>query len=97
MTCAGRTSASCSRKRRLMLLGEQRDLSMRARDAAQARFDAGSSPRLEVMQAQLALAAAENEAAAAEGTASAARAALNALLAQPLDTPTRAVDQRRHR
>jgi len=73
---------------RLMLLGEQRDLSMRARDAAQARFDAGSSPRLEVMQAQLALAAAENEAAAAEGTASAARAALNALLAQPLDTPT---------
>ena len=73
---------------RLMLLREQRDLSMRARDAAQARFDAGSSPRLEVMQAQLALAAAENEAAAAEGTASAARAALNALLAQPLDTPT---------
>ena len=73
---------------RLTLLGEQRDLSMRARDAAQARFDAGSSPRLEVMQAQLALAAAENEAAAAEGTASAARAALNALLAQPLDTPT---------
>jgi cobalt-zinc-cadmium efflux system outer membrane protein len=61
---------------------------MRARDAAQARFDAGSSPRLEAMQAQLALAAAENEAAAAEGTASAARAALNALLAQPLDTPT---------
>jgi len=73
---------------RLMLLGEQRDLSMRARDAAQARFDAGSSPRLEVMQAQLALAAAENEAAAALGIAAAARAALNALLAQPLDTPT---------
>jgi outer membrane protein, heavy metal efflux system len=73
---------------RLMLLREQRDLSMRARDAAQARFDAGSSPRLEVMQAQLALAAAENEAAGAEGTESAARAALNALLAQPLDTPT---------
>jgi len=72
---------------RLMLLGEQRDLSMRARDAAQARFDAGSSPRLEVMQAQLALAAAENEAAAALGIAAAARAALNALLAQPLDTP----------
>ena len=73
---------------RLMLLGEQRDLSMRARDAAQARFDAGNSPRLEVMQAQLALAAAENEAAAALGIAAAARAALNALLAQPLDTPT---------
>jgi len=73
---------------RLMLLREQQDLSMRARDAAQARFDAGSSPRLEVMQAQLALAASENEANAAEGTSSAARASLNALLAQPLDTPT---------
>jgi len=73
---------------RLTLLREQRDLSMRARDTAQARFDAGSAPRLEVMQAQLALAAAENEATAAEGTSAAARAALNALLAQPLDTPT---------
>ena len=73
---------------RLMLLREQRDLSMRARDTAQARFDAGSAPRLEVMQAQLALAAAENEATAAEGTTAAARATLNALLAQPLDAPT---------
>jgi len=73
---------------RLLLLREQRDLSTRARDTAQARFDAGSAPRLEVMQAQLALAATENEATAAEGTAAAARAALNALLAQPLDTPT---------
>ena len=73
---------------RLTLLREQRDLSMRARDTAQARFDAGSAPRLEVMQAQLALAAAENEATAAEGTTAAARATLNALLAQPLDAPT---------
>jgi cobalt-zinc-cadmium efflux system outer membrane protein len=73
---------------RLALLREVRDLSMRARDAAQARFDAGSAPRLEVMQAQLALAAAENEATAGEGIAAAARATLNALLAQPLDSPT---------
>ena len=73
-------------EQRLMILREQRDISMRARDTAQARFDAGDAPRLEVMQAQLALAAAENEATAAEGTASAARSALNALLAQPLDT-----------
>jgi cobalt-zinc-cadmium efflux system outer membrane protein len=73
---------------RLMLLREQRDLQLRARDTAQARFDAGSAPRLEVMQAQLTLAAAENEATGAEGVAAAARAALNALLAQPLDTPT---------
>jgi cobalt-zinc-cadmium efflux system outer membrane protein len=70
---------------RLLILREQRDISLRARDTAQARFDAGDAPRLEVMQAQLAQAAAENEATAAEGTAAAARATLNALLAQPLD------------
>jgi cobalt-zinc-cadmium efflux system outer membrane protein len=75
-------------EQRLLILREQRDISMRARDTAQARFDAGDAPRLEVMQAQLALAAAENEATAAEGTAAAARATLNALLVQPLDTPT---------
>jgi cobalt-zinc-cadmium efflux system outer membrane protein len=75
-------------EQRLMILREQRDISMRTLDTAQARLDAGDVPRLEVMQAQLALAAAENEATAAEGTAAAARATLNALLAQPLDTPT---------
>jgi cobalt-zinc-cadmium efflux system outer membrane protein len=75
-------------EQRLTILREQRDISIRTRDTAQARLDAGDVPRLEVMQAQLALAAVENEATAAEGTASAARAALNALLAQPLDTPT---------
>jgi outer membrane protein, heavy metal efflux system len=75
-------------EQRLMILREQRDISMRTLDTAQARLDAGDVPRLEVMQAQLALAAAENEATAADGTTAAARATLNALLAQPLDTPT---------
>jgi outer membrane protein, heavy metal efflux system len=75
-------------EQRLMILREQRDISIRTRDTAQARLDAGDVPRLEVMQAQLALAAVENEATAAEGTAAAARAALNALLAQPLNTVT---------
>jgi outer membrane protein, heavy metal efflux system len=75
-------------EQRLMILHEQRDISMRTLDTAEARLDAGDAPRLEVMQAQLALAAAENEATAAEGTAGAARAALNALLGQLLDTPT---------
>ena len=75
-------------EQRLMILQEQRDISMRTLDTAQARLDAGDVPRLEVMQAQLALAAVENEATAAEGTAAAARATLNALLAQPLETPT---------
>jgi len=75
-------------EQRLTILREQRDISIRTRDTAQARVDAGDVPRLEVMQAELALAAVENEATAAEGTSAAARAALNALLAQPLDTPT---------
>ena len=74
--------------RRLMLMQELRDLSMRAADAAQARFDAGSAPRLEVLQAHLALASAENEATAAGGGAAAARTQLNALLALSLDAPT---------
>jgi cobalt-zinc-cadmium efflux system outer membrane protein len=67
------------------ILREQRDLANRVRDTAQARFDSGDAPRLEVVQADLALAAAENEAVAIEGSAVAARARLNALLGQPLD------------
>lgn len=70
---------------RLSLMQEIRDISMRARDAAQQRFDAGGAPRLEVMQAELALAAADNDVAAAAGEQVGARAAFNALLAQPLD------------
>jgi len=70
---------------RVAVLGEQRMLSQRARDAAQARFDSGDAPRLEVLQADLALATVENETTAAEGLAVAARTRLNALLGQPLD------------
>jgi cobalt-zinc-cadmium efflux system outer membrane protein len=71
---------------RLTVLRELRDLSQRVRDAAQTRFDAGEAPRLEVLQAGLALAAAENESVASEGAAVAARARLNVLLGAPLDT-----------
>ena len=74
---------------RLTLLGELRELSQRARDAAQARFETGDAPRLEVLQASLSLAAAENEATAAEGVVVAARARLNALLGQPLEAAPR--------
>ena len=70
---------------RVAVLGEQRMLSQRARDAAQARFDSGDAPRLEVLQADLALATVENETTAAEGLAVAARTRLNALLGQSLD------------
>jgi cobalt-zinc-cadmium efflux system outer membrane protein len=65
---------------------ELRDLSARVRDAAQARFDSGDAPRLEVLQAGLALAASENDVAAAAGALTAARTRLNALLGQPLGT-----------
>jgi cobalt-zinc-cadmium efflux system outer membrane protein len=75
-------------EQRQALLNELRALALRARDAAQARFDAGGVPRLEVVQAQLALADAENQAAAAGGTVTAARATLNAAVGLPLDTPT---------
>jgi outer membrane protein, heavy metal efflux system len=71
---------------RSAVLHELRDLAARARDTAQARFDSGDVPRLEVLQAGLALATAENEATAAEGTVFAARSKLNAVLALPLDT-----------
>ncbi len=68
------------------ILREQRDLARRVRDTAQARFDSGDAPRLEVVQADLALAAAENEATTVDSSAVATRAKLNALLGQPLDT-----------
>ena len=71
---------------RLAVLQELRDLSQRARDTAQARFDAGDAPRLELLQAGLTLAASENDAIAAQGTVVAARSRFNAILGQPLDT-----------
>jgi cobalt-zinc-cadmium efflux system outer membrane protein len=80
---------------RTALMVELRDLSTRVRDSAQQRFDAGGAPRLEVMQAMLALASAENEVTAAQGAENAARTALNALIGLPLETPvqlTTAID-----
>jgi cobalt-zinc-cadmium efflux system outer membrane protein len=73
---------------RLTLLTELQDLSGRVRDAAQQRFDAGSVPRLEVLQAQLAVADLGNQVTAAAGTVTAARAQLNALLGLPIDAAT---------
>ena len=70
---------------RLAVLRELGDLSRRARDTAQARFETGDAPRLELLQAGLTFAAAENDAIAAEGAVTAARSRLNAVLGQPLD------------
>jgi cobalt-zinc-cadmium efflux system outer membrane protein len=73
---------------RVALLDELQALATRARDAAQQRFDAGDAPRLEVLQADLARAQAQNEAVGAQGAVVAARSQLNALLGFALDAPT---------
>ena len=73
---------------RQALLDDMRMLAERARDAAQARFDAGDVPRLELVQAQLALADAQIQASAAHGAVDAARATLNSMLAFALDALT---------
>jgi outer membrane protein, heavy metal efflux system len=71
--------------RRVAIAQELEAIQSRARDAAQDRFQTGAAPRLEPLQASLALAQAQNEVAAARGDLNAARADLNALLAYPLD------------
>jgi outer membrane protein, heavy metal efflux system len=71
--------------RRVANAQELEAIQSRARDAAQDRFQTGAAPRLEALQASLALAQAQNEVAAARGDLNAARADLNALLAYPLD------------
>jgi len=71
--------------RRITIGQELETLATRARDAAQERFQAGAAPRLEALQAGLALAQVQNELTLARGEATAARAELNALLAYPAD------------
>lgn len=79
--------AAVGAEARLGVLREVQDLAARARDAAQQRFEAGGAPRLEVLQAELAQADAENQVIAATGTQAAAQAQLRALLALPPDAP----------
>jgi cobalt-zinc-cadmium efflux system outer membrane protein len=71
--------------RRITIAQELEALATRARDAAQERFQTGAAPRLEALQAGLAVAQAQNEVTVARGEATAARAELNALLAYPAD------------
>lgn len=77
-----------SAEARLALLDELQTITGRARDAARARFEAGSAPRLELLQAELALAQAQNETTGARGTLASARTQFNALLGMPLDSAT---------
>lgn len=73
---------------RVSVLDDLQSILTRARDAARARFEAGSSPRLEVLQAELELAQAQNESVGARGSATAARAKFNALLGLPIESST---------
>ena len=73
---------------RLALLDEVQSILERARDAARARFEAGSAARLEVLQAELEVAQAHNEEVGARGLDVAARMKFNALLGLPADAMT---------
>ena len=71
--------------RRTEIAQELEGLAGRARDAAQERFQSGAAPRLESLQAALALAQAQNDVTSARGEVAATRAELNALLGYPAD------------
>ena len=79
--------------RRLEAARELRDLAARARTAAADRFEVGDVSRLDVLQADLVLAQAENEAAALEGEEGAARVELNVLIGRDLAAPTTTADE----
>jgi outer membrane protein, heavy metal efflux system len=72
---------------------ELRSLAERTRNAARDRFESGAAPRLEALQAELALAQADNEQEAARGRLDAARAALNTILGRGPDVPAEPVDR----
>jgi outer membrane protein, heavy metal efflux system len=71
--------------RRVAVADDLVAIATRARDAARDRFQTGAAPRLEALQAELALAQTQNDATAGRGDLAAARAELNALLAYPGD------------
>ena len=72
---------------RVRIAEDVRALTVRARDAARARVDAGDVPRSDLTQSELALATSENELVGARGEVAATLAELNALLGQPAATP----------
>ena len=72
---------------RVEVTTELRGFAERTRNAARDRFESGAAPRLEVLQAELALAQADNEQEAARGRLAAARAELNTLIGRAPDAP----------
>ncbi|HTG33582.1 MAG TPA: TolC family protein [Thermoanaerobaculia bacterium] len=74
-------------QQRLEETAELLQLAHRAGDTAHARFETGDVPRLDVLQAELAVLQAVNETDRARGLLAGVRADLNALLGRPLDAP----------
>jgi outer membrane protein, heavy metal efflux system len=72
---------------RVQVTTELRGFAERTRNAARDRFESGAAPRLEALQAELALAQADNEQEAARGRLDAARADLNTLIGRPPEAP----------
>ena len=72
---------------RLQVTTDLRGFAERTRNAARDRFESGAAPRLEALQAELALAQADNEQEAARGRLEAARAELNTLIGRPPEAP----------
>ncbi len=77
---------------RTRVTGELRSFAERTRNAARDRFESGAAPRLEALQAELALAQADNEQEAAQGRLAAARASLNTLIGRAPDAPAEPAD-----
>ena len=69
------------------LASSMHDVAVRVRDVAQARFEAGAAPRLDVMQADLGLARANAELDLARSERASQQAELNAVLNRPPDRP----------
>lgn len=79
-------------ERRVQTTGDLRGFAERARNAARDRFEAGAAPRLEALQAELALAQADNEEEAARGRLAASRVELNTLIGRPAAAAAIAAD-----
>ena len=77
---------------RLQVITDLRGFAERTRNAARDRFESGAAPRLEALQAELALAQTDNEQEAARGRLDAARAELNTVIGRAPDAPADPTD-----
>ena len=76
----------------VQITSELRGLAERTRNAARDRFESGAAPRLEALQAELALAQADNEEEAARGRRTAARTSLNTAIGRAPESPAEPID-----